>query len=133
MLIVPLVIPTESGSPVAKDPSPAESVIVDVLDSVLGEMLIVATATTPSGIGVVFIPLKIHISWPAVGLHCNVLPAPIAEAPAARFTLARSPVVYVKVHPRAAGPPPLVRLMLTETLAPGVPVADESDSVWPKL
>jgi len=94
MLIVPLVIATETGSPKAEAPRAAESVIVEVrvLESVPGAMLMVATATTPSGIGEVFIPLTTHISWPAEGLHCNDLPALVAEAPAARVMLARSVV-----------------------------------------
>ena len=90
--------------------------------------VIVTTATTPSD-NVVWLPAATHVYPAGTGAHEMVLPAALADAPAATLMRDTLAVGYTKVHCRPAGALPEVdnNERFSPTVLPAAAVSDEID------
>jgi hypothetical protein len=127
MVTVPLLLEDGIEVPEADDADVFEICTTLDVAAVPAAMVTLTTATTPFAIGVVLNPATRQVAVPELVEHDTDFPAPEAAAPVVTLIADSTDGVYPIVHCRPVGcaPPLFARERFSETVLPGVPVADD--------
>jgi hypothetical protein len=127
MVTVPLLLEEGIEVPEADDADAPEICTTLEVAAVPAAMVTLTTATTPFAIGVVLNPVARQMAVPELVEHVTDFPAAEAADPVVTLIADSTDGVYPMVHctPVGSAPPLFARERFSETVLPGLPVADD--------